>query len=285
MASDDTARVQDALQNVNLSDVLDETRRTSISTALRDYRDTVLQHNLAMFRILVTGMAEQEDECVDEDEIEELRLVPFSEEYLGAYELPESVEVVQDLLSDAILPELIVDYELDGVDSEPVNVPSRNNWFSEVRASVASKAPSVTEFPPADLHYLCTLVSAIGGTGLPYYRRSEQIAFISDLESRSKPVLTRQQLDAYEPLWADWEIAIACKLGQGLRSHSGSVTLFCRRPSLGLEWQWRYGMYDEGWCSSVYNTVEEFLAWYAHHSEQTSEEVKKDIRSLEPPAN
>jgi hypothetical protein len=44
--------------------------------------------------------------------------------------------------------------------------------------------------------------------------------------------------------------------------------------------KWRYGVHDEDWRSDLYDSVEEFLNFYAHFNEQTEEGVWKDIRSL-----
>lgn len=262
---------------------IDAARRTSIATALREYTEIVSQHNLTMLRILVDGMASQEDETIIDEEVDYMRLLPFRQEYLEG-DLPDSVEIVQDLLTDPVLAELTTRFSLNGVRNGVVDTNARDTWFSNMRRSIEQKAPSVTDFPPAELRYVCTLVNGIIGTGLPYFRGTEQIQFISDLKEEVDDVLTYDELSAFEPLWEDWEIAIACKLGAGLRSLSGGLTLFCRKPSAGLDWQWRYGLYDEGWCSEMYNSIEDFLAWYAHHNEQTAEQVRKVIRPLDPTA-
>lgn len=281
MSNEDTARPQAGTQISTPGSGLNAARRTSIATALQEYQEVVTQHNMAMLRILVDGMATQEDDSILDEEIEDLRLLPFTDEYLGD-DLPDSVQVVQDLLGDAVFAELTTGYSLNGLSNRPVDMQKRNRWFSDVRHSIQQKAPSVSNFPADDLVYLCSLVNGITGSGLPYYHSVKQIEFLSDPDPKVRKVLTHNELSAFEPLWRDWDITIACRLGTGLRGFSGGVTLYCRKESASLDWQWRYGIYDEGWCSDVYNTIEEFLTWYAHYHEQTAEEVADDIRPLDP---
>jgi hypothetical protein len=151
----------------------------------------------------------------------------------------------------------------------------------------------VAEFPPADLEYLCTLVSSITGPGLPYERESQQIAFVSPIEehelkemAEAVTVPIRDSKEGkYNELtytWEDWEITVAFKIGGGNCGDCGSYALYCRNED-NKQWKWRYGIYDDTWYSNVYNSVEEFLSFYAHFKEQTEEGVRKDIRRLEGP--
>ncbi|KAG5771237.1 hypothetical protein H9Q72_002145 [Fusarium xylarioides] len=81
-------------------------------------------------------------------------------------------------------------------------------------------------------------------------------------------------------LWEDWEIAIAFKMGGGPCGWGGSFALYSRGEEK-KERKWRYGVHDEEWYSDVYDNVEGFLGFYAHFNEQTEDDLKDDISSLE----
>ena len=76
-------------------------------------------------------------------------------------------------------------------------------------------------------------------------------------------------------IWTDWEVAVAFKFGEAPFT-GGSLALYCRRED-DKEWKWRYGIYDGDWCSDAYDSVEDFLIYYAHFREQTEEDVRKDV--------
>jgi hypothetical protein len=84
-----------------------------------------------------------------------------------------------------------------------------------------------------------------------------------------------EKYDELTWIWTDWEVAVAFQFGEAPFS-GGSFALYCRKED-NKEWKWRYGIYDGDWCSDAYDSVEEFLDYYAHFREQTEEDVRKDV--------
>jgi len=191
---------------------------------------------------------------------------------------------------------------LDGVTHSPINLKQREEYFAAIRTRIPENV-ELAEFPPPDLAYLCTLVSGITGPGISYHHDAQQFAFISPIENEQQleemveavvvPIRDDGSGRPPEPsdfgvtynqltdIWTDWEIAVSFKIGGGPR-WGGSYALYCRREEEDHDepLKWRYGVHDEDWQSDVYDSVEEFLGFYAHFKEQTEQEVTRDIRSL-----
>jgi hypothetical protein len=268
---------------------MDFERRISIASALSRYRETVSQHSFFLLRALVESMEAQPlPPRFTESVAQTLHMKEFRRYLQGA--VPASVQSPRDLLADDVRAEMIRLGGLDGVSHRPVDVEQRQESFAAVGARIAEKNVHVAEFPPADLEYLCTLVSAITGSGLPYNREAQQFAFVSSVEEQKLQDMLENVTvpirdeggEAYNELtyvWEDWEIAVAFRIGGGPRSWGGSYALYCRNDG-NEQWKWRYGLHDEEWCSDIYDSVEEFLGFYAHFREQTEEDVKSGIRSL-----
>jgi hypothetical protein len=268
---------------------MDEERRTKIATALHQYRETVSQHSFFLLRILVEDMeAEPLPPNVSASVAQILHMREFRRYLQGA--VPESVKSPRDLLNDDVRAELIRRARLDGVSHRPVNLKLREEYFATVQRQIAEENIEVAEFPPADLEYLCTLVSGVTGPGLPHHRVAQQFDFVSSLEDEELKYMVKyvtvpirdDEGGGYNELtyiWEDWEIAIAFKIGGGPGGWGGSYALYCRNED-NEQWKWRYGVHDDDWGSDVYDSVEEFLGFYAHFREQTEERVRKGIRSL-----
>jgi hypothetical protein len=268
---------------------MDEQRRTNITTALHEYRETVSQHNFFLLRILVEDMEEEPlPPHVSASIAEKVHVRQFGR-YLQCT-VPESVKSPRDLLSDDVRAELIRRARLDGVSQRLVNLKQREEYFAGIQKRIAEKNVKVAEFPPADLEYLCTLFSGITGPGLPYVRRAQQFSFVSPIEDEKLEYMLEKvtvpirdseggEYNELSDIWEDWEIAVAFKIGGGPRSWGGSYALYCRNED-NEQWKWRYGVHDEDWRSDVYNSVEDFLSFYAHFRETTEEQVRRDIRPL-----
>lgn len=96
-------------------------------------------------------------------------------------------------------------------------------------------------------------------------------------------------------LWHGWKKSVAFPIGIGQR-YRGSYAIFCRRlrdaerwddeddePDSGdeseqqvwgdtdIRWQWRFGARDDLRGSELFDTVEEFLAWFANCKEPAAE--------------
>jgi hypothetical protein len=160
---------------------MDKERRTKIATALHQYRETVSQHSFFLLHILVEDLEAQPPppKC-SASVAQRLRIQEIHQFLQGA--VPESVKSPRDLLNDNVRAELIRRASLDGVCHYSVNLKQREEYFAAVQTRIAEMNVKVAEFPPANLEYLCTLVSGITGPGLPYNRESQQIAFVSPIE-------------------------------------------------------------------------------------------------------
>lgn len=268
---------------------MDEERRSKIAAALHQYRETVSQHNLAMLRILVEGVQARPLKTRPPSYAQELRLTTFA--HRGCFGVPESVKELGDLFNDDVRAEVIKRNSLDGVCDTPINLTKREEYFAKIRANLAEKKIDLgDEFERcvAELSYLCTLVDGITGPGLPYYLEPNQIEFITptvnnldNLDYIIVPTWDDQgeRDDIFLGVWEDWEIAAAFQTGKGSFALCGSCAIYCRNKEDddNKEWKWRYGMFDGDWHTDMYNSVEEFLGYYAHHNEQTEERVRKDI--------
>ena len=143
---------------------MDERRRAIIQNALQQYRDTVSQHNFTLLRTLVTMMEEEPlPHKVSEKVANQLHVRELAR-YLQCT-IPDSVKSPRDVLEEIVRADLTRLCNLDGVSSRAVNVELRGEYFDRVRARIAEKNVEVTEFPPAGLEHLCTLVSGVTGPG------------------------------------------------------------------------------------------------------------------------
>lgn len=126
------------------------------------------------------------------------------------------------------------------MDDDPVGPSLRREYFAGPKAKIEERGVEVAEFPPADLEYLCTLVSGITGPGLPFHREASQFNFITPLRCRKMKdmmdaVGVPVRNDAGEGehnqltwLWEEWEIAISFKIGGSPRGWGGSYALYCK---------------------------------------------------------
>ncbi|KAK0124753.1 hypothetical protein ONS96_008635 [Cadophora gregata f. sp. sojae] len=268
---------------------MDEERRASIQNALQKYRDTVSQHNFSLLSTLVTLMEEEPlPPKVSEKVANQLHVRELAR-YLQCT-IPESVKSPREILDEDLRVELTSLCNLDGASSRPVNRDLRREYFDGIRARIAEKDVDVAEFPPKDLEYVCTLVSGIIGPGIPNHRKAQQIAFVSVIENESLDDMIKSvhvpsrgddggEPDPWTELWPEWEITVAFQVGGGPHEWCGSYALYCQGGGKE-QWGWRYGLHDNDWCSDLYDTVEEFLAFYSHYEETTEEWVKKNFRSV-----
>jgi hypothetical protein len=216
-------------------------------------------------------------------------LITLRDRYL-CINLPESVKQPRDIFNDDVRNDIIQWAGLDGVSNGPINLRLREEYFASVRAEIAEKNIDVVEFPPADLECLCTLVDGITGPGLPYYCFANMIEFITPTGDSGVGGLkgsvifpawndAGDRVDALSEVWETWEIAVAFVTGGGPFDLCGSCAIYCssKEDDGNKEWKWRYGIFDGGWGSDIYNSVEEFLGFYAHFEEQTEEMFRKDV--------
>ncbi|KIL88464.1 hypothetical protein FAVG1_08544 [Fusarium avenaceum] len=266
---------------------MDEKRRQRIAAALRQYREMILQHNLLLLRLLVEVVEAQPLPPGYRESAAQLLRMKGIRKRIG---IPESVKSLGDLHNENVISVLVLSASLEGVDNNPVDLEQRKEYFAGVQASIAEKGVEVSEFPPIDLEYLCTLVSGITGPGLPFHRRVNQFDFVTPLASQDikemaqtvcvpiRNVNGESEYNELTYIWEEWHIAIAFKIGGGPRP-GGSYAIYCRKED-NEQWKWRYGVQDEDWYSDVYENVEEFLGFYTHFNEQTEEELKGIVLSL-----
>ncbi|TPX11677.1 uncharacterized protein E0L32_007656 [Thyridium curvatum] len=263
---------------------MDQERRSQIEKALRQYRETVYQHNVHLLHVLVETL-----EALPEQVQNQSRLHTLAREIMWE-PLPESVKEPRDILNETVLSSSW----LDGVYPGPVD-PRREEYFAGLRTRIAETNIAMPELVPADLEYICTLVNAITGAGLPYYNLINGVEFISSLEDHdmedmmdSVEVQVRdvdgtvplEELTALTFFWEDWDIAVSFKIGTG-EHDSGSYVIYCKNDEAG--WKWRYGIRDCDWTSELYDTVEEFLGFYAHFNQWSEEElIEKVLRRSVP---
>jgi len=273
---------------------MDDERHAQISAALHRYRETVTRHNLTLLRTLVEAVEEKPaPKYRSEEEVQYLRLRMLD---FSCGPVSDLIKSPRDLLSDDIRDEVVSQTALDGVSPCENDLEEREKWFAAVRARIAEVNVEVAEFPPADLAYLCTLVSGIIGPGFFYHHLSQQIEFVTALADATSSLSGRvivpvryNENEKYDPrsesqcnplrfLWEDWEIAVAFQIGEAPWP-GGSFALYCRKEDSAKQWKWRYGLHDDGWYSDVYDSVEHFLDYYAHFREQTTEEVLEYVRN------
>lgn len=144
---------------------MDEQRRL-IATALHQYRETVFQHNFSLLHVLVECIAASPSP-LSHSLRKSAEMQKLHQDLQSA--IPEPVDP-KDLPSNDIGAELIRQWELDGVASQTVNIKLREEYFAGIQRQISEMNGKVEEFPPADLEYLCTLVSGVTGPGLPYRR-------------------------------------------------------------------------------------------------------------------
>lgn len=269
---------------------MDEERRNKIAAALRQYRETVLERNLAFLRILLDGLEKQlMPKTQPPSGADVLRLWTFKN--YGFFSIPESVKELRDILNDDVRAYLIKWNRLDGVCDTSISSEKREEWFSKIKANIAKKNIGLDNIEiPEDLVELCNLIDGIIGTGLPYYTEPHQIALLNpsgELRGLDYIVVPTwneagEREDELFEVWEDWEIAVAFQIGTGSFALCGSCAIYCRHPEDddNKEWKWRYGMFDGDWHSDMCNSIEEFLAFYTHYNEQTEEGVRKDIPRL-----
>ncbi|KUJ15118.1 uncharacterized protein LY89DRAFT_685938 [Mollisia scopiformis] len=282
------------MENLSLQDNVDQERRTRIESALQQYRETVSQHNVTLIRAYVRAVAAQPvPGNWSEDTAQTMRMRECSRAL--RIQFPESVSPQQLLDDDNVIAELVRTKYLEGVSSYPVNLEQREEYFAKVGTRVR-EIIDVAEFPPADLAYLCTLVSGITGPGLSYHHDAQVFDFISPIkhaqmvDEMAQAVIVPirydysgsadQTTDQLTFVWEEWNIAVAFQIGSGPQT-GGSFALYCRRVEANDEpFKWRYGIHVDHWGSEVYDSVEEFLGFYGHFKEQTEQDIVRDMRPV-----
>ncbi|KAF4943409.1 hypothetical protein FGADI_13436 [Fusarium gaditjirri] len=149
---------------------MNEERHEQVATALRRYRETVLQHNLFLLRTLVEKVEAGPTPPNSVEPAPQSRMQAI-QELIG---VPDSIEAPRDVLDETVMSSFIWSASLEGVYDGPVDPSLRQEYFAGVKTSVVERNVEVAEFSPSDLEYLCTLFRGIMGPGLPFHRETSQ---------------------------------------------------------------------------------------------------------------
>lgn len=280
---------------IRVVDGLSEERKSSIKNALQKYRKRVLEQNMRALEGLI-----EEIESVPpivwpgtkcrEDEVPRKRIENLWDHHDIWLDPPDlTVTTVRDFLSEDRRESLIRTCRLDGITHGEVDIAARNAWIEDVerRMSKSERAEVRPDGLPADLKYLMTLVRGLYGPGLPEWRFYNQLKFLSDLDGdedtdigknqgteagwiavpNTQEEVDNGQLGDLPREWGDCEVAMAVGAGQC------SFAVYCRKQENGERdsdgaWGWKFGQQDPPCESGLYDTIEEFLEWYAERPDE-----------------
>jgi hypothetical protein len=159
---------------------MDEERQIRIQAALARYRETVVAHNFELLHTLVEAMeTEPLPAKMGPAVAQSLHVKEIHRQLQGA--VPKAVQSPRDLLATDLRIRLIELAALDGVSHGPVDLQRRADYFAAIRTRMAHLQVGISNFPPADFEYLCTLVDGVTGPGQPLYREINQFDFITPL--------------------------------------------------------------------------------------------------------
>ncbi|SMQ50250.1 unnamed protein product [Zymoseptoria tritici ST99CH_3D7] len=257
-----------------------------IAQALDAYKVAVAAKNQAVLKVIVETLTSLPLPSNLTAENAEAKRFDWLKHRLGTG-ITTFVSSPEDLLSATARAELVSRLELDGVSHRPVDQEDRNKWFAAIKEGISNTGIEVDfTFPPPELEEFCGLVSSVYGLGLPYWREMKGFDLLAPARRQAQIELTQQRAivplrnddEVAEPteidyLWEEWDIAVAIKIGDGCSiSNGGSFALYCREAEAG-EWKWRYAVHDGEWCSDVYETLQEYLEFYAHFGEQSEDKA------------
>lgn len=207
-----------------------------------------------------------------------------------------SITSVRDFLSEDRRENLVRNCRLDGILHGEVDIKAREAWIEKTEENIrtAERAKVHPDGLPAELKYLMTLVRGICGNGLPHYRYGgelHQLKFLTDVDGEededeppmdsgyvSVPWTFEEQrqglgLSDFREEWDDHEVALAVHIG------NGGFTAYCQKLKDADDadtWRWKYGLWSPEADFAVYDTVEEFLEFYADFNKEGEEEGGED---------
>lgn len=285
-------------------DGLSEERKSSIRNALQKYRERVLERNLGALGQVIDEIeskpprvpplppfSEREIECTEE-EAPQKRIEYFRDgHYIWLDQEYPTTTTVSDFLSEGMRESLIRTNRLDGITHGEAPTAARNEWIHDVerRMSAAEGVPSRPDGLPADLKYLMTLVRGVCGPGLPQQRLHRYRQFLSDLDGDEASSTYRDGTEAGRitvptfdigDVYEEWDSQDGTYVvGMAVGIGSCSFAVYCREGEVddsGAEdddgeesigkWHWKFGQQEMPTMSGLYDTIEDFLAWYAECS-------------------
>jgi len=112
---------------------------------------------------------------------------------------------------------------------------------------------------PQEFQMLIEQVDCLIGPGLPYYRKSQQIAFFNGFDEKEdrvrETVLRDEDKAAAAGLDCDWEVAAGWQTGDG--PDGRNFALFCRSEEQEKPWRWRYTVH---WIESPLEPLHDNIA-------------------------
>ena len=263
--------------SITRSERLDEARRESIKAALESYKRTVLERNLTNLRVVVDGIESWPD--ARRNDMRNL------EQYVLDGSIEGLATTPRGMLEPAVRMELVKSCDLDGIYHLPEEFPQdRSAWYATIRGLIEARDVTAGAFPPPDLEYLCTLVDGICGPGLTRYVFWHQYDMLDVAELCSdydddKVFIGKASLPA-DWVSEDGDVELCVKIGRN-EEHGwgGSYILWCRR-SADESWQWRYAAHADEEASDIYDTLEEYLAFYAHFNEEDEADMRRLLRGF-----
>ncbi|KAI5371189.1 hypothetical protein Slin14017_G020680 [Septoria linicola] len=279
---------------------LDERREASIQNALKAYRETVFTHNISLLRILVDRINEQvPPDGADREEIRKARLRVVKHhmhgEMGGGDEVDDTLFSLHDLLSLSPTSPFAERFCLDGTSHAAVDSGAVTKAWEKLREALnlnrTSEDPALqdSEYPndiPQDLAYLATLTSAITRPSMAFDTPHPITLYPPEEGFDAMEIYDRnEELDLLSHAFSSWTIAVAVRVGEPHPdwTPSGVFALYCSKNS-GAErrdWQWRYGIHEKYLSTALYDSVEDFLTFYATFGRETAEDMQEVIVDLE----
>ncbi|KAK4611796.1 hypothetical protein CLAFUR4_13045 [Fulvia fulva] len=287
----------DASQSFDLplrgGDGLRQEQSTAIEDALRKYRNRVLEINMAKLETAISDIETREIKTMefwpktpklDPEELPQRRVERLEGDYGVRLEHPQdpSITSIRDFLSEDRRGNLVRSCRLDGVVHGEVDIEALEAWIEKTEEQIrtAERTEIHLDGLPAELKYLMTLIRGICGNGLPAYRYSgqlRQMKFITDIEGeetegeeprnsgfvtvpRTDEEMSEGHLGDIQGSWDDHVVALAAGIG------NGGFAVYCRKQEDAdgaIGWRWKYGLWDPEFKTALYDTVEEFLEFYA----------------------
>lgn len=274
---------------------LSHERKGSIERALQKYRERVLELNMHALEIAIQCLEQQQQQLSLEELSTEERLEEL-EECEGIWLDPPdpTITSIRDFLSEDRRENLIRTCRLDGTTHGEVDLVARNEWIENTERKISTIESIDDEIRPnglpADLKYLITLVRGLCGPGLPRYRfygELYQLKFLSDLddmvgEDERKtdsgvvvaPNTAEEDLRGKIPdILEDWG-PTNCQVGLVVCIGDGGFAVYCKDRDASDGYSWRYGLKDpkDVFESDLFETIEEFLEFYAEFNKQSEED-------------
>lgn len=270
-------------------------RKTSIENALEKYRNRVLEINMATLETVISDLENSEIKpSIGPEEILKQRIEELQDRYGIRLEHPPdpSITSIRDILSEDRRENLVRSCWLDGIvqGEGEIDIEAREAWIekTEEQTRTAERTEVHPDGLPAELKYLMTLVRGICGNGLPEYRyfggsELRQLKFLTDIDGeeaegeepresgfvtvpRTDEEMSQGHLGDIRGEWDDHVVALAVGIG------NGGFAAYCRKLEDADGWRWKYGLWDPEFETALYDTVEDFLEFYADFNKQGEED-------------